>query len=191
MSKSERTHNVIDPQVKRINIVGTSGSGKSYFGRSLANKISAKFIGVDELFWLPNWQARGDEDFFNLLENELDCESWVLDGNYHKTEFIKWKNVDAIIWIDLPFWRNFQQVFIRSLKRCISKKEIWPGSGNYESFSQTFFSKHSILWWMIRSYSKNKEYFEKRFQDADLKHIKIVRLRSRGEMKQFLEEFNP
>lgn len=42
--------------MKRINVVGTSGSGKSTFGRQLSQQICAPYIEMDALFWQPNWK---------------------------------------------------------------------------------------------------------------------------------------
>lgn len=177
--------------MKKVNVVGTSGSGKSTFGKMLASRMSAKYIGLDELHWLPHWQGRETEDLLNLLKSELECEAWVLDGNYTKTREIKWKNVDAVIWIDLPFWKNFQQVLWRSIKRSFTRKELWPGTGNVESFGRTFFSKDSILWWMITTHSKNRKKYEEDLGNPTLSHLKFIRLRSRRDMKDFLDLVNP
>lgn len=88
---------------KKINVVGTSGSGKSTLSKEIADKLEAKYISLDKLHWLPNWQTRRDEDFFELLEKQLNCEAWVVDGNYNRTVPIKWKGVEVVVWVDLPF----------------------------------------------------------------------------------------
>ena len=42
--------------MKRINVVGTSGSGKSTFSQVLANKLNYPYLEMDAMFWKPNWQ---------------------------------------------------------------------------------------------------------------------------------------
>ena len=35
----------------RINVLGTSGSGKSTFGKKLADKLNVPYVQLNELFW--------------------------------------------------------------------------------------------------------------------------------------------
>lgn len=69
--------------MKFINIIGTTGSGKSTFARQLAQKLDLAYIEMDDLFWLDNWQEPTDEVFFEKLKNKMDntASGWVLDGN--------------------------------------------------------------------------------------------------------------
>lgn len=174
---------------KRINVVGTSGSGKSTLGRRLAEISGGRFVGLDELFWLPNWQEKPDDRFLPDLEKELDCEKWVLDGNYNRTKPIKWKNVEAVVWIDLPFWLNLKQAVFRAAKRAWSKKEIWPGTGNYETFRKSFFSKDSVVLWTITSYDGIVERYEKDMEAPENSHIKFYRLKNHKQIEEFVSEY--
>lgn len=148
-------------QIQRINVVGTSGSGKSTFAKSLASKLRCKYVEMDKLFWEPHWQEKEDQRFFSDLEAALHEDRWVLDGNYFRTQPIKWKRVDLVIWLDFSFLLTFTRALKRSIVRAITKVELWQGTGNKESFRKTFFHKDSILWWTITSYSRNKERYLK------------------------------
>lgn len=172
---------------KKFNIVGTSGSGKSTLAAIIAQKINGKYVGLDELHWGPSWEARKDDVLFPSLEKSLQCDRWVLDGNYHRTAPIKWREVDCVVWIDLPFWLTFYQAITRAIKRSLSRKEIWPGTGNVETFSKTFFSRDSVLLWTITSYKNIKRRYEEIFSDPQYQHIHFVRLRSRREVNSFID----
>lgn len=141
----------------KINVVGTSGSGKSTFSRKLAQVLKFPYIEMDRIFWQPNWQEPSNEKFFKDLEIALNQEKWVLDGNYTRTIPIKWKNVETIIWLDYSFTRTIFQAVKRAVQRSISKEEFWEGTGNTESFRRIFFSKESIIWWSIKTHSKVKK----------------------------------
>ena len=97
--------------MKRINVVGTSGSGsgKSTFSQVLANKLNYPYLEMDAMFWKPNWQGSTDEELFSTLKRKLADEHWVLDGNYNRTVPIKWERVDTVIWIDCSFARTLYQ----------------------------------------------------------------------------------
>ena len=87
----------------RINVVGTSGSGKSTFSKLLSEKLNVPYIQMDDLFWKPNWIESADDEFFKKLEEVLSADEWVLDGNYSRTQPIKWKQVQMVVYLDLPF----------------------------------------------------------------------------------------
>ena len=46
----------------RINVIGTSGSGKSSFSKRLAEKLDVPYIELDALHWKPNWTESTDEE---------------------------------------------------------------------------------------------------------------------------------
>ncbi|MEF1262939.1 (d)CMP kinase, partial [Vibrio harveyi] len=86
--------------MKRINVVGSSASGKSTFSKQLAMKLGVTYIEMDRLFWLPDWKELDDETFFDKVVDVTQQDAWVLDGNYSRTQPYKWQRVDTIIWLD-------------------------------------------------------------------------------------------
>lgn len=175
--------------MKRVNIIGTSGSGKSTFAKRLAERLSTKYIELDSLFWKKDWGMSNDEEFFTKIEKNLEPDSWVLDGNYTRVIPIKWKNVDTVIWIDFSFPVTLWQALSRALQRSFSKVELWKGTDNRESFRKLF-SSDSIVMWTLKTYFPNKKKNLKYFTDEDFKHINFVRLRSRKECESFLDKIS-
>lgn len=100
--------------MKKINVVGISGSGKSIFSRLLADRLNYPHLEMDALFWKPNWTESTDEEFFAELKNQLSKSEWVLDGNYNRTKVIKWAEVDTITRTVL---QAVKRAFIRSVFR--------------------------------------------------------------------------
>lgn len=174
--------------MKKINVVGTSGSGKSTFSKKLASILKAPYIEMDLLFWGPNWTKTPDEIFFDKVEKELNAtQSWVLDGNYSRTTDLKWKYADTVIWLDYPIWLTTTRVTKRAIQRVWSQEELWPGTGNTESF-KNMLSKEGIIWWSMSSYRRNKVKYEKLMQGGGYPQVKFVRLRSPKEADQFLKD---
>ena len=105
---------------RRINVVGTSASGKSTFARALATKLGLSDIELDNLFWLDNWQETADREFFDKIQAAIDQakDGYVIDGNYTRSIPVKWAEIDSVIWIDLPFHLNLY----RSIKRAIQRQ---------------------------------------------------------------------
>ena len=172
--------------MKRVNIIGTTGSGKSTFAVTLANKLGCPYVQLDQLYWKPNWEEASDSGLFLKLREALVGDCWVLDGNYSRTGHIKWERVDTIVWLDFGFIRTFTQLLMRTLVRATTKQELWPGTGNKETFFKSFLSKESILIWCIKTYGKNRARYSELMQSDEYSCIKKYRLQSPKEVNDFL-----
>lgn len=177
---------MLPPNTSKINIIGTSGSGKTTFSRELAEKLNFPMIEMDRLFWGPNWSLPSDEEFYGQLKNALDSEKWILDGNYTRTIPIKWEKVEVVIWLDYPFTTTLFQAIRRAFKRSITGEELWEGTGNRESFKKNFFSKDSVLLWTIRTHGKVRKKYEEYMKSEKFAHIHFVRLKNHAEAARFL-----
>lgn len=174
-------------EIERINVIGTSGSGKSTFGRQLAEILELPYVEMDSIFWQPNWTESSDEQFLPKIESITDGQRWVLDGNYSRTKPFKWRNVQLVVWLDMSFVRTLYQVTSRSLKRAFSKSEIWSGTGNRESLRRSFLSRESVILWAITSYARNRRRYAAQMESSELEHIWFVRLRSNRDIEAFLK----
>ena len=172
--------------LSRINVVGTSGTGKSTFAKKLSKTLNTNYIEMDAIFWKSNWTESSDQEFGKKLEVALAPKSWVLDGNYNRMVPVKWKYTQTVIWIDYSFKRVLFQAFKRAIYRSLTKKELWPGTNNRESFRQSFLSKQSILLWTLKTYKTNKIRYEKMMSDPQFAHIQFIRLKNPKEVNLFL-----
>ncbi len=172
--------------MNKVNVIGTTGSGKSTFTRSLAAKLNVACIEMDKLFWKPNWEETPDKEFFAALEQALQQKGWVLDGNYTRTIPIKWKDVDTVIWLDYGFFTNLFRISKRSIQRTLSGDELWEGTGNRESFRKLF-SQDSIMLWFFKAYAKNKKRYAQMMEEEQYAHIKFIRIRSPKETQRLLD----
>ena len=145
---------------------------------------------MDKVFWGPNWYWPTDEDFFGKLQNELRQDSWVLDGNYTRTIPIKWEKVDTVIWLDYPFLTTLFRAIRRAFLRSLTQEELWEGTGNRESFSKSFFSKDSIILWMIKTHKQVCKKYESYLVDPKFSHINFIRLRNDRDVEFFLANQN-
>ena len=169
----------------RVNVIGTSGSGKTTFGRQLAEILNIPFIEMDAIFWGPNWSPLDNDVFFTRLGKALDGDHWVLDGNYSRATAVKWKRVGGVIWIDFSFPRTLCQAVSRAAQRLISKEELWPGTGNRETLPMLF-SKESIVLWTITSYRRKRKNIITMMAAQKFRHIQFHRIRSPAETAAYL-----
>ena len=170
----------------RVNVVGTSGVGKSTFARQLAEVLDAPYIEMDALFWLPNWTGRSDDEFLPLVKENLKGEAWVLDGNYSRTTSIKWRRVQTLIWLDYSFLRAVYQTTLRAINRALTQSELWPNTGNRESFRRCFFSRDSIILWTLTTFHRRRRKYTALIESDDYPDIDFLRFRSPRESRAFI-----
>lgn len=189
MSATPPLSNLTLQDLCRVNIVGTSGSGKSTFARRLALLLDVPYIEMDQLYHGPNWTEPEPEVFRERLEQALTGEQWVLDGNYHsKTYDVKWPKTQTVVWLDPSFALNLWQAVTRAIHRAWTKKELWPGTGNRETFRKSFLSRESVVLWTITSYYRLQHRYGAVQQNPPYEHLKFVRLKGRSAAEQFLNQ---
>lgn len=174
--------------MNRVNVVGTTGSGKSTFSKALADVLEVRYVQLDELFWQPDWQESADEEFLPKVEQVVSEPCWVLDGNYSRTNTIKWPRADTVIWLDFGYFTTFRQLLFRTLYRALSRSELWPNTGNRESFKRSFFDRSSILLWFFRCYRKNRAKYLALMNSNRYPNLVFVRLTNPGQARQFIEQ---
>src|SRR5215510_4354000 len=172
---------------RRINVVGASGSGKSTFAREVAEVLNLPCYEMDQLFWKSGWQESSDDELFQKVFEVTSRSRWVLDGNYTRTIPVKWKKVQAVIWLDPSLLRTVLQVIKRTIHRSLTQEEIWRGTGNRESLKKTFLSKDSIILWAITSHRNSRKNYGSTIASPSYSHIPFIRLNSRRQVVSFLE----
>ncbi len=133
----------------RIVVVGTSGSGKTTFSRRIAAALNLPRVEIDALNWLPGWVALNATDPVEL-QRRVDAatagEAWVSDGNYSSVRDLLWSRSTHLVWLDYPRHVVMRRVILRSVRRAIDRRELWPGTGNRENWRKWFRASHPIRW---------------------------------------------
>jgi adenylate kinase family enzyme len=170
----------------RINVVGSSGSGKTTVARQLSQALDLPHIELDALFWMADWTPRSEVEFLADITSALRAPGWVLDGNYSRTTPLKWAHVDTVIWLDLPFWQILWQSLARTLKRSLTGEQLWEG--NQETIKRAFFSKDSILLWSATNLRRVRSQYQAAMSDPKWDRICFVRITSHSELKALLAD---
>jgi len=100
--------------MKRVIVVGTSGSGKTTFARQLAQRRGWAHIELDNLHWEADWQEADLETLTARVTHAMQADSWAMDGNYSKISHLTWPRADTIIWLDYPRWLVMGRVIRRT-----------------------------------------------------------------------------
>jgi len=172
----------------RVAVVGTSCSGKTTLARKIADANRIPHIELDAIYWKPNWTPMPIHEFRRAVEVKVAMEEWVIDGNYSKVRDIIWPRANLLIWLNLPFVRVFWQAMSRTLKRVITKEELF--SGNRETFKLAFFDRDSILWWVIRTHHRRRDEYRKLIDHGHYPHLKVYELRNSADVSEVLLELS-
>ena len=86
----------------RVLVIGCPGSGKSTFARRLHELTALPLCHLDLLFWNADKTTCTKEEFSAKLEEVLQTEAWIMDGNYSRTMERRLQCADAVFFFDLP-----------------------------------------------------------------------------------------
>src|SRR4051812_39023726 len=165
--------------MRRIAVVGSSGSGKTTFARRLATPLGVRHIELDAFHWGPGWTEVDNDSFRRGVAEALEAEGWVTDGNYSKVRDLYLARVDTVVWLDLPLRTCVWRILRRTARRARTGEELW-GTGNRESWRNQL-TRDSLVWWLITTHRRRRRENEARFRDRGLAHIAVFRFRSSAE----------
>lgn len=86
----------------RVIVIGCCGSGKSVFSRALSDATGLPLCHLDLLYWSADGQTVPKAVFREKLRQELDKESWIIDGNYRSTMELRMQACDTVFFLDYP-----------------------------------------------------------------------------------------
>jgi adenylate kinase family enzyme len=143
-------------KMTRVVVIGTSCVGKTTFARSFAEALCFPHVELDALYWQPCWVPRSPDEFRELVAKELSQDCWVIDGNYSVVRDLGWSRATTVIWLNYAFAVVFWRAVMRTLRRALTQEEIF--SGNRESLRMAFFSRDSILWWVLTTFHRRRKH---------------------------------
>ena len=176
--------------MNKIIIIGSSGAGKTTLAKKLSATLGIPHTELDSIFHLKDWQPLDTNVFKGRVEKTTNQPNWVICGNYFNKlggeGYLS--KADTVIWCDYSFPLVFFRLLRRTLKRTLTRQELW--NENKEGFIVNFFSKESVLLWMMRQWKEQNRRYGKIFKENKLTGTELVRLRSPGETIKFLEHIH-
>lgn len=161
--------------MKKIIIIGCSGSGKSTFARKLSAKINIPLYYLDMIWHKPDKSTLTEKEFDAQLSALLAKDTWIIDGNYQRTLEIRLKECDTVFLLDIP-----THICLEGAKSRIGKKREdlpWLETELEEDFKQW------ICNYPEKSLPKIMDLLEKYKTDRQ-----IMIFKSRDEADKFLEK---
>ncbi len=172
---------------RRIAVLGTSGCGKTFVAKRLAEVLEVTYICNDSIYWGPNWTESPLDQRLAEYDRSTRAQEWTFDGNvdgWSDKGPVILQRADTLIWLDLPRLQVFSQVLGRSIRRAWTKEPMWHN--NRESWRQSFFSRESILLWSMQTYTQRRKKYAALFADPTYSHLNRIRLVSRRQVDTWL-----
>jgi len=152
--------------MKKIVILGPSGTGKTTLCRELGEKLNLKILHLDEVYWKKDWENIGKEEFNDYIKNFLTVnKNWVIDGNYSNNRHFKYRLdvADTIIYLDYGVNASLQGIHQRAKKyKYISRSDM--AEGCIEGIDQIFLKyvafydyRNKMLKAIVKKYEKKKK----------------------------------
>lgn len=88
--------------MKKIIVIGCSGSGKTTFAEKLRDKIGIELFYLDAIWHRPDRTHISREEYDARLSEILALDSWIIDGNYSRTIETRMAACDTVLLFDLP-----------------------------------------------------------------------------------------
>ncbi|MBI2332791.1 MAG: adenylate kinase [Chloroflexi bacterium] len=175
---------------KRIVVIGTTSSGKSTLAKQLADKLALDFVELDALHWEPNWQEADLLIFRERVEKATASNGWVVAGNYSVVRDIIWSRAEAILWLDYPFHIVFWRLLTRTIRRAVTREELW--NGNRESFwwHLKLWSEESLFHWLFKTYWRRKRETPILLSRPEYKHLEPLHFHHPHEVERWLEKID-
>ena len=161
--------------MKKVIVIGCPGSGKSTFSRELHNITKLPLFHLDMMYWNADKSTVEKSVFLERLENVIQKEEWIIDGNYASTMEMRLQACDTVIFLDYSVEVCLAGIEERKGKERADMPWVEPEQEDDEEFME-----------FVRNYnSKSKTEVLKMLEKYSYKEIYIFK--EREEAEEFLK----
>jgi adenylate kinase family enzyme len=174
--------------MNRAVVIGSSGSGKTTVARRLAAVLEVPFLEMDAVFHREGWAQTPPAEFRKTLADFTAAQRWVVDGSYtgHGGRDIVWPRADTVVWLDPPRRVAMTRVILRTLRRVITREELWNGVREPWTNLYSRDPEKNIVVWTWTRFHVAREKYEAALSDGSWDHATVHRLREPAEVERFL-----
>ena len=178
------------PTVRRVSVIGSSSSGKTRTSRRLSEQLQVPHLELDSVFHQPDWQELPNAEFRDRVAAFVAGPAWVVDGNYtsHGVAELVWPRADTVVWLDPPKRVVMGRVIRRTLRRVLTRQELW--NGNREPWTNLYSRdpRRNIIVWAWTRFEQTRDRYEGRLTDGTWTHLDVHRIRSNAELRRLLTD---
>ena len=153
----------------------------------LAQLFAVPGVELDEPYLGAAVTPKPDAEFPARRSGRLRA-AVVADGNYGRVRLL-WPRATTIVWLNYSFQRVLLRALRRTLGRLITREPLWHG--NKESVRLQFFSRKSILLWVINTFHRRRNELAGLRASGRYPHLSWVELRRPGDAEPYLKSLQP
>lgn len=158
--------------MSKIIVIGSPGSGKSFFSKKLKSILNIPLYHLDMIYHRPDGTHITKEEFDEKLKDIFKEENWIMDGNYQRTLEMRMKECDTVFLLDFP-----TEVCIDGAESRVGQKREdmpWVEEKLNEEFKQSIINfQNEKLPQIYELLERNKE------------HLNIIIFKSREEADSY------
>lgn len=179
--------------MRRVSVVGNSGSGKTQLAQRLASALSVPCVELDAIHHLPGWTPIDPVEFVASVSSSTAADGWVVDGNYRLVvmDGPVWERADTVVWLDLPRLTVARQIVWRSFLRLVTRRSLWNGNRERLRALLSWDPAVSIIRWSWTRHDEYRQRYGAAMAAPEYSHLRFVRLQSRREVEEFLALLGP
>lgn len=144
-------------------------------------------LELDAVFWDAGWTKRDPEAARGLIAAFLAtpeaADGWVADGNWSSAVGDALDGVEAWVWLDYPRRVVIPRVVRRTLRRGLTRAELWHGNREDLRSLLSRDPHRNIVVWSWTAHARTRERYA-----ALARTQPVVRLRTPREARRWLDE---
>ena len=145
-------------------------------------------LELDSVFHQPGWEPLPLDEFQRAVAARAAEDGWVIDGNYSAVQPIVWARADTVVWLDPPRRTVMRQVIWRTLRRAVTRQELWNGNREPLTNFLSLVPEKSIISWAWHNHAKYRARYGAAPADPANAHLTFIRLTSRRDVSRFLAD---
>ena len=169
--------------VKKIAIIGCSGSGKTYLAFKFHEDLDLPIYHLDQYAWKQNWEKVDFEQLKEIHHELCKKDSWIIEGIYFKLLHERVQAADVVIFLDIPRYQCLWNVIKRAV---FNYGQIIPGNPEGCHQQVLSFKFLEFLQWIWNFNRKHRSVIYQALDEfKDSKQIYVIK--SMAEMNDFIE----
>ncbi|WP_436883294.1 AAA family ATPase [Mammaliicoccus sciuri] len=101
--------------MKKIVILGSSGSGKSYLSKKLSKELNIEVYHLDNLMRKFDWSPFSHNEKYHIQKLILENDTWIIEGNYTNILDERLDEADTIIFLNINKLKCIYNVIKRTI----------------------------------------------------------------------------
>lgn len=102
--------------MKKVLILGCSGSGKSTFSKQLGRITGLPVVHLDSLYWKPGWVASSESEWDQVIKEQIQNDEYIMDGTFSRTLELRLKEADTVFYFDYSRYFCLYRVLKRRIR---------------------------------------------------------------------------